>query len=233
MAWRMLVLSLALGTFGVACEDGKGSDVKSEKDDDDAKDKKKKKKKKKSDDDDDDAQKGDKPAKAPGSATPPPAETADAVAPAPEPAPAPAPAAEPAAPCGAMNEIPDIPAEKSDAPKDLAEWSTGCPVNTQGANSHAPDCTSVLKREWLKVTCTGDMRGYEQMDGFGVEGRDYFKLFSAGKMISFVVRLRKGASQKVRMCRPKERASLFVSWPPSKDKPTIIAVGIGPKCEKF
>ncbi len=146
-------------------------------------------------------------------------------------APEPAAPAEPAQKCGSLKDIPDIPEGRSAPPKDLAEWNTGCKVNTQGPNSHAPDCTAILKREWLKVTCTGDMLGFEQMDGFGVEGNDYFKMHTPGKLLSFVVRLRKGQSQKVRMCRPKERASLFVSWPPGKSKPTIIAVGRGPKCD--
>ncbi len=101
-----------------------------------------------------------------------------------------------------------------------------------GANSEAPDCSVTILRDWAKVTCTGDMLGFENFEGFGVEGGDYFKTFTAGKLLSFVVRLRKGQSQKVRMCRPKERASLFVSWPPGKDKPTIVALQRGPKCDK-
>ncbi len=139
-------------------------------------------------------------------------------------------AAVPAAACGSASDIPAIPATKSDPPG-LAEWASACSVNTQGANSQAPDCTSKIKREWLQVTCRGGMLGYEKMDGFGVEGHDYFKQIKPGKFVSFVLRLRKGQSQKVRMCRKKERASLFVSWPPSSPKPTIVAVGRGPKCD--
>ena len=33
------------------------------------------------------------------------------------------------------------------------------------------------------------------------------------------------------MCRENDRASLFVSWPPSSDKPKNIALGQGPECD--
>src|SRR5690606_38521005 len=123
-----------------------------------------------------------------------------------EPAPAaePAPAEPPAQACGGPKDIPDIPAEQSDAPSSLAEWKAGCEVNTVGPNSEAPDCTVTVLREWAKVTCTGDVLGYEEMDGFGREGFDYFKHFTPNSMLSFVIRMRRGQSQKVRMCRQKE-----------------------------
>ncbi len=248
MAMRVVVCCLALGLGAVACED-KTSDDKSS-DDDDAKsdkgdkDKKKKKKKDKDGDGDGDGDgsgkgKGDGSGKGDGDdkgavAEPKSEAPKTAVAePAPAPAPPPEPAPPPAPACGPPDKVPAIPAERSDAPASLEEWKAACPVNTQGPNSHAPDCTSMVLREWLKVTCTGKMLGFEEMDGFGVEGQDYFKLFTPNQALSFVVRLRKGQSQKVRMCRPNQRASLFVSWPPSKEQPTIIAVGIGPKCERY
>ena len=132
--------------------------------------------------------------------------------------------------CGPLSTIPDIPSGRSKPPT-LAEWGQACDVNTQGAGSHPGNCTMKIKREWLQVTCRGNMTGYEQFEGFGSLGLDYFEQHRVGQMASFVVRLRKGQSQKVRMCRNKERASLFVSWPPSAPKPTIVALGVGPKCD--
>lgn len=229
-ATRVLVLGLALGLCGAACESSDKSDEKSsEKDDGD--DDKKKKKKKKGDDEGDDDKKEKKKKGDDGDTKDKPAAdkpTADEKT---EPAPTAAPAAEPAAECGDLKTIPDIPSDKSDVPSQ-EEWNKGCKVNTVGPNSEAPDCEMTIVREWLKVKCTGDMKGYELMDGFGNEGQDYFKFFTPDQVLSFVIRMRKGASQKVRMCRAKERASLFVSWPPSKDKPTIIALQRGPKCDK-
>jgi len=132
--------------------------------------------------------------------------------------------------CEGPNVIPSIPATRSKPPT-LDEWGTACDVNTQGANSQAADCTMKVKREWLQITCRGNMTGYEQFDGFGTVGQDYFEQHRAGQMASFVVRLRKGRSMKVRMCRGTERASMFVSWPPAAAKPTIIALATGPACD--
>ena len=133
--------------------------------------------------------------------------------------------------CGAASSVPDIPGGRSNPPT-LEEWgASGCDVNTQGAGSHARDCTMKVLREWLQVTCRGDVLGHEQMDGFGSNGLDYFEHFQPGSIGSFVVRLRPGISQKVRICRNGDRASLFVSWPPSNQKPTIIALAQGPACD--
>ncbi len=80
------------------------------------------------------------------------------------------------------------------------------------------------------MTCQGEIVRYEDMDGFGTEGLDYFKLVNGG-VASFVVRLHKQPVAKVRICRANDRASLFVSWPPGKDRPSIVALGRGAKCE--
>jgi hypothetical protein len=206
MGFVWLAAALAL----TACDGKKNDAAKDEAaEDDDDGEKKKKKKKKKADRDEDDAKAAAKEA--------PKDETAVANEP-PPPA------------CGPPNEIPDIPADRSDPPS-LAEWATGCDVNTQGAGSQAGDCTLKIKREWLQVTCRGEVKGYEELEGFGSEGLDYFKQIVPGQLASFVVRLRKGKSQKVRICRDKERASLFVSWPPANAKPTIVALGVGPACD--
>lgn len=140
------------------------------------------------------------------------------------------PPAEPAASCGALSDIPDIPSDTS-TPPSLAEWGQACDINTQGANSHAPDCTTKIMREWLQVTCRGDIIGTEHQEGFGRLNQDYYELINLPDMASYVIRLRKGRSQKIRICREKERASLFVSWPPASAKPTIVALAIGPKCD--
>ncbi len=132
--------------------------------------------------------------------------------------------------CGDATTIPNIPSTESPPPS-VAEWEKGCAVNTQGANSQAKDCTLKVLREWAKITCTGKVLGHEKMEDFGQEGQNHFKLFKAGEMGSFVVRLRKGHSQKVRICREQDRASLFVSWPGSKEQPTIIALALGAKCD--
>lgn len=139
-------------------------------------------------------------------------------------------AAAEAAGCGASATIPKIPSTES-SPPTVAEWKSGCAVNTQGANSQAKDCSLKVVREWAKVACTGDVLGHEKMDGFGQEGQNHFRMFKKGKLGSFVWRLRKGHSQKVRICRANDRASLFVSWPGSKAQPTIIALALGEACD--
>jgi hypothetical protein len=208
MTW----LAMGCAIFALAaCDGGKSEKTKDDEaaDDDDGAEKKKKKKKKKTDDDEGDSATAEKPAKD---------EEATAKV-------------EPRVVCGALNQIPEIPAERSNPPS-LEEWGTACDVNTQGAGSHPGDCTMKIKREWLQVSCR-NAKGYEEFDsdGFGAEGLDHFKHVVPGQLVSFVVRLRKGKNPKVRMCRDKERASLFVSWPPSNSKPTIVALGVGPKCD--
>jgi hypothetical protein len=133
--------------------------------------------------------------------------------------------------CGEPSVIPPIPATKSNPPT-VSEWGRACDVNTQGAGSQPSDCTMKVMREWLQVTCRAEITGYENLTDFGSEGADYFKQIQIGKMASFVVRLKKGRNQKVRICKRDGRASLFVSWPPSKDNPSIVALGIGPGCER-
>ena len=140
-------------------------------------------------------------------------------------------AAEPAKPtCGDPKTVPDIPAERSDPPKG-AEWDSACQINTQGANAAPANCNMRILRDWLMVTCRGDVLGYEKMERFGNEGFDYFKQIVPGQMASFSIRLSKGTNQAIRICRKKDRASLFVSWPPSKPKPLHVALGTGPTCD--
>lgn len=126
--------------------------------------------------------------------------------------------------------VPDIPSEKSNPPQG-AEWDQGIPVNTQGANARGKQCSMHVLREWLRIYCSGKVIGYEKKEDFGQETVDYFEKIVPGKYASFVIRLKKGKNQKIRICRENDRASLFVSWPPSTDKPKNIALGTGPVCD--
>jgi hypothetical protein len=126
--------------------------------------------------------------------------------------------------------IPAIPDGRSDPPTS-AEWASARNVNTQGANSWPPDCTTKIVREWLQVNCTGKVKGYEKMENFGKLHSDYFESIMPGKLASFVVRLKKGKTISVRVCRETDRASLFVSWPTTKDRPVHVALGKGPVCD--
>ena len=126
--------------------------------------------------------------------------------------------------------VPDIPTSKSDPPKG-SEWDQGIEVNTQGATSRPPDCAMHVLREWLSVFCSGDVTGFEKMEDFGREGYDYYMSIRPGKHAHLVVRLKQGKSQKIRICRKGNRASLFVNWPGAAAKPRHIALGKGPECD--
>lgn len=129
-----------------------------------------------------------------------------------------------------VSEVPDIPSDKSNPPQGT-EWDQGVAVNTQGANSRAKRCSMHVLREWLRIYCSGKITGYEKKEDFGELQQDYFEQVVQGKYASFVIRLKKGKNQKIRICREGDRASLFVSWPPSADKPKHIALGQGPECD--
>jgi len=135
-----------------------------------------------------------------------------------------------ATPTFKVGEVPAIPDGKSNPPQG-AEWDQGVAVNTQGANSRAKRCTMLVLREWLNVYCTGKVIGYEKKEDFGNLNSDYYEKIVAGKYASFVMRLKKGVNQKIRICREGDRASLFVSWPGSADKPKHLALGQGPECD--
>lgn len=119
--------------------------------------------------------------------------------------------------------VPAIPDTESDPPKG-SEWDDGLAVNTQGAGSQGKDCTLMVLREWLQVTCRGKVTGFEKMDGFGRKNVDYFESFIPGQHGSFVLRLKKGKYPKVRICRGNDFASLFVSWPAGAERPKHIAL---------
>lgn len=134
------------------------------------------------------------------------------------------------APSFKINEVPDIPSTRSNPPQGT-EWDQGIAVNTQGANARAKRCSMHVLREWLRIYCSGKVIGYEKKEDFGTLGSDYFEKIVEGKYASFVIRLKKGENQKIRICRENDRASLFVSWPGGSDKPKNIALGQGPACD--
>jgi len=112
----------------------------------------------------------------------------------------------------------------------VPEWSNAAEVNTQGANSHPDQCFTKVVREWLKVHCDGNVLGIEGMEGFGKLNADYFSSVRPGKAADFVVRLKRGKTQKLRICRDPENAALFVNWPAASDRPVHIALGKGNAC---
>jgi hypothetical protein len=140
----------------------------------------------------------------------------------------PEPSEQKAAP-GDEGPIPVIPEDKS-SPPTVAEWTRAAVVNTQETNSQPDKCEMKIVREWLRISCHGEVTGFEKMENFGTKNADYFEMIKPGNLASFVVRLKRGKTQSVRICRQKDRASLFVSWPPSKDRPVHVALGRGPVC---
>jgi hypothetical protein len=136
----------------------------------------------------------------------------------------------PAKPKFTIASVPDIPDAKSNPPQGT-EWDQGVPVNTQGASARAKQCSMHILRDWLRIYCAGKVVGYEKKEDFGELGQDHYEKFVEGKYASLVIRLRKGKTQKIRICREGNRASLFVSWPPSADKPKHVALGDGPECD--
>lgn len=128
---------------------------------------------------------------------------------------------------GAGQAAPEVSSGTS-APPSVAEWQAAPSANTVGANSAPKDCELKVVREWLKVNCTGKIREVTNMDGFGRKGVDYFELVTPGRVADFVVRLKKGGSIKARILREGQgqSASLFVNWPSSNPKPSIVALQI-------
>ncbi|MBN1607613.1 MAG: hypothetical protein JW940_13330 [Polyangiaceae bacterium] len=160
--------------------------------------------------------------------TPPARTTASAAPTTPPPDAAPAPAAE--APVAEEGPIPLIPRDRSNPPQGT-EWEQGKEVNTQEIHSQPNNCEMRVMREWLNVTCRKDYLGYEKMENFGKKLQDYYERVDPGQVVSFVLRLKPGNPQAVRICGTNKRASLFVSWPKGTDRPKVIALGRGPACD--
>lgn len=78
----------------------------------------------------------------------------------------------------------------------------------------------------------GKPQWVENMTNFGTIQQDYFELFTKDKIASYVVRLRRGKTMTLRICREKDRAALFVNWPAAKDRPIHVALGTGPVCPR-
>jgi hypothetical protein len=102
-------------------------------------------------------------------------------------------------------------------------------VNTQEKNSQPDKCFMKIVREWLKVNCGGQIVSVNDPEGFGNENADYFSSIRPGKSADFVVRLRPGKTMKTKIIRYDDSASLFVNWPAGAPKPTIVALGKGPR----
>ena len=119
--------------------------------------------------------------------------------------------------------IPEIPTGRSNPPT-VAEWSAAATVNTQGANSQAQDCFMKIVREWVKVHCEGDVKSISDKDGLPRSSADYYESIRLGTMADFVFRLKKGRTMKMRIHRDGNRASLFINWPASKDRPVHVAL---------
>ncbi len=132
-------------------------------------------------------------------------------------------AAAPERPSVDENGIPPIPDGRSNPPT-VAEWSAAATVNTQGANSQAQDCFMKIVREWIKVHCEGDVQSISDKDGLPRSNADYFEAIKLGKAADFVFRLKKGRAMKMRIHRTGNRASLFINWPASKDRPVHVAL---------
>jgi hypothetical protein len=123
--------------------------------------------------------------------------------------------------------IPDIPEGRSKPPT-IEEWKAAPVVNSQEKNSRADKCEMKVVREWLKVKCEGEVLGINDLDGFGVEGTDHFKMYEEGKWADIVVRLKEGQALSTRIPRVAEGdAALFTHWPKGAKKPNIIALGRG------
>jgi hypothetical protein len=123
--------------------------------------------------------------------------------------------------------LPDIPSDKSKPPS-IDEWKTGTVVNSQEKNSRPDKCEMKIVREWLKVKCEGEVLGITDLDGFGAEGTDHFKMVQEGKFADVVVRLKEGQALSTRFLRAVEGdAALFTHWPKGAKKPNIIALGRG------
>lgn len=126
--------------------------------------------------------------------------------------------------------LPAIPTTKSSPPK-VAEWEAAADLPVVDPSTQADKCTLKVVREWLRVTCNEDYSGYEEVTNFGAKDADYFEFVQAGKVVSFVVRLKAGDAQSVRICGTDKRAALFVNWPTGKDRPIHIGVTKGPACD--
>ena len=128
--------------------------------------------------------------------------------------------------------VPEIPEGRSKPPS-VSEWQAARELNTQEPNSQAENCQMKVVREWLKVYCHGEIRGFSDMVEFGEKTRDYFLSLRKGKSVDFVVRLRRGKTMKIKVQRKDAReAVLYVSWPQDKARPVHIALGRGKPPEK-
>lgn len=88
-------------------------------------------------------------------------------------------------------------------------------------------------REWVSIKCEGDFKGFDDNFNLGKETQDWFRATKLGKFASVVIRMQKGKTQRLRICRGRDRASLFVNWPNTRDRPRHIALGRAGQCEQY
>jgi hypothetical protein len=122
--------------------------------------------------------------------------------------------------------LPDIPGERSKPPT-VSEWKDAPEVNSQGKSSRPDGCFMKVRREWLKVNCSGLVHEVADLTGFGKEGVDYFTFVTPQKSADVVVRLVPGQALSMRMVRAEGDALLFTHWPKDRPKPNVIALGEG------
>jgi hypothetical protein len=81
-----------------------------------------------------------------------------------------------------------------------------------------------IVREWLKVHCEGEIGAITDKDGIPKSSADYFDSIRPGKVADFVIRLKKPSTMKMRIHKGGSRASLFVNWPATSDRPVNVAL---------
>ncbi len=81
-----------------------------------------------------------------------------------------------------------------------------------------------IVREWIRVHCEGDVKSISDKKNLPRSSADYFESVKPGKYADFVFRLKKGRTTSLRIHRDGDRASLFINWPASRDRPANIAL---------
>jgi len=118
------------------------------------------------------------------------------------------------------------------------KWHTACAINT-AADKQPDNCTMVIRKEWIKVECKGDVQKIKKQKAppgalfnkhYGVSYNDHVFGFKPGKDAWVYLRLFKGRSPKLWICFPDHSAELSVSWPKSAPKPQKVALIRGPAC---
>jgi len=123
----------------------------------------------------------------------------------------------------ALSQIPDVPTDRSKPPQ-AKEWGASREINTAPPSERATGCSMHVVREWLKVHCDGKVLGYDELEGLGGRGADYFDEVTLGQAADFVLRMRSGVSSRLRFQRQEGNATMVVSWPAGAAKPVSVAL---------